>query len=203
MGYSLHILIAYSAYVAATVSPGPANLAIMATSARAGRRAGLQMAMGVLAGSLVWGNLAAFGLSAVLSQLAWLLTALKIAGGLYLLWLAAKSLRSALRGDTPATIGSAPSYGYLAQGFAIHMTNPKAVFAWIAIIALGLREGAPFWAAGAIVVGCGLLGAIVFGTFALVFSTGRMMRLYAAARRPIDGVVAAFFAAVGIRLLVD
>lgn len=55
--------------------------------------------------------------------------------------------------------------------------------------------------AGAILVGCALLGVIVFGTYALAFSTDRMMRLYKAARRPIEGMVAALFGMAGMKLL--
>ncbi len=201
MNYWPEIFVAYSAYVVATASPGPANLAIVATSAGAGRRAGVQTAIGVMGGSLVWSNLTAFGLAAILSQVAWLLIALKIAGGLYLLWLAAKSFRSAILGTQRGTAIAAPALGYYARGFAIHMTNPKAVFAWIAIITLGLREGAPFWVAGAIVAGCTMLGILIFGAYALAFSTNRMMRLHLAARRPIDGIVGLLFAGFGIKLL--
>lgn len=202
MDYLADIVLAYAAYLVATVSPGPAIMAIMVTSAGAGRRAGLRLASGILAGSVLWGIAAALGLSIVMSHVAWVLTAFKIVGGCYLLWLALKSLKSALSA-TPVARPTPPGSGSFARGLALHLTNPKAVLAWAAIITLGLRPDAPPWVAGAILLGCALLGTIVFGTYAVVFSTDRMMRLYRAARRPIEGAVAALFGMAGMKLLMS
>ena len=55
----------------------------------------MALAMGVSAGSFTWGLLTAFGLSAIVASYAWALFAIKIFGGIYLLWLAYKSLKSA------------------------------------------------------------------------------------------------------------
>ena len=49
------IFLGIGAYLIATISPGPAVLAIMGVSARHGRAAGLQLASGVVCGSLFWG----------------------------------------------------------------------------------------------------------------------------------------------------
>jgi len=93
----LGILAAYGAYLLAISSPGPANLAIMATAMRSGRRAALQLAGGVVLGSLTWSVLAAAGLSALRASYGNVTTYIRLAGGAYLLWLAYKSFKSALR----------------------------------------------------------------------------------------------------------
>ena len=93
---SANLLLAYSAYAVGTASPGPSNLAIMATAMNAGRKPALVLALGVVSGSVFWGLLAAFGLSAVLATYSSALVAMKILGGIYLLWLAAKSARAAM-----------------------------------------------------------------------------------------------------------
>ena len=131
-----------AAYLIATISPGPATLAIMATSARHGRKAGLQLACGVVCGSLFWGLCAAFGLATMMAQFADLFFAIKILGGLYLLWLAVKSFRSAFSQQSASNM-PVPSKGkYVLQGLAIHLTNPKAVLAWVAILSIGVQQGA-------------------------------------------------------------
>jgi amino acid exporter len=81
------------------------------------------------------------------------------------------------------------------------MTNPKAALAWIAIISLGLRENAPIWVAFSIVLGTSILSVIIHCVYAVAFSTAVMVRLYAKARRWIQGVLGAFFTFAGIRLL--
>ncbi len=198
------LALAYTAYLIATVSPGPANMAIVATALREGRRAGLQLAAGVVLGSLTWGSLAALGLSALLLKYAGLTEVLRLAGGGYLLWLAFKALRSALQDSgTPAAAraGGASGLGYFSKGLAIHLTNPKSVFAWVAIIAIGVTPDSPSWIAFAIVGGCWLMGMVIFGGFALVFSTARMAGAYGRFRRLIEGATALVFGLAGFRLL--
>ncbi|WP_147180646.1 LysE family translocator, partial [Ciceribacter naphthalenivorans] len=186
------IFTAYLVYLVAVVSPGPAVMAIASTSIAEGRRSGLAMAAGVLAGSFTWAMAASIGLAAVLTHYASVLQAVKIAGGLYLLYLAYKSLRSASRGDDPLQAPPLKAQPVRSirrtflLGYAIHLTNPKAIFAWLAIISLGLPQGAPATTVALIVGGCLLTGMIVFSGYALLFSTAPVFRTYRRARRGID-----------------
>ncbi|NML75746.1 LysE family translocator [Rhizobium sp. S-51] len=200
------IVAAYLVYLVAVISPGPAIMAIVSTSICDGRRAGLAMAAGVFAGSFTWAMAASIGLAALLTQYAGFLQMVKIAGGLYLLYLAAKALRSASRKDDhilPAT--GNPEKRSLRRifllGYAIHLTNPKAIFAWVAIISLGLPANASAQAVAFIVGGCLLTGMTVFTGYAILFSTARAFRVYRAARRGIDATLGVLFAAAGIKLL--
>ena len=52
-----------------------------------------------------------------------------------------------------------------------------------------------------IVSGCVLLGILVFGGYAIVFSTASMVALYARLRRWIEGALSAVFAVAGLTLL--
>ena len=199
------ILLAYSAFLLAIASPGPNVLAVIGTSMSVGRRSGIALALGVAAGSFAWALLAALGLSALLASYAYAITIIKIAGGLYLLWLAYKAFRSAASAhDIQATTLSGAMrtpLGYATRGFAIQMTNPKAALAWIAIMSLGLHQDAPLWVALSIVVGTSVLSVIIHCVYALAFSTPVMVRFYSKARRWIQAMLGAFFALAGIRLL--
>jgi len=199
------IILAYSAFLLSIMSPGPNILAILGTSMAVGRRSGTALALGVAGGSWCWALLTAAGLSALLASYAAALTVIKVVGGLYLLWLAYKSLRAAAsRHDIEATRlvgGERSSSGYWLRGFIIQMTNPKAALAWIAVISLGLQPGAPLWVAFAIVVGTGLLSTVIHCFYALAFSTAPMVRLYGKARRWVQGLLGAFFAFAGVKLL--
>jgi threonine/homoserine/homoserine lactone efflux protein len=199
------ILLAYSAFFLAIASPGPNVLAVIGTSMSVGRRSGMALALGVAAGSFCWAMLAAIGLTALLASTAYALTAIKIAGGLYLLWLAWKAFRSAAsRHDIEARALSGPArsgFGYALRGLTVQMTNPKAALAWIAIMSLGLQENAPAWVAFSIVAGTSVLSLLIHTLYALAFSTPLMVRLYSKARRWIQAALGAFFAFAGIRLL--
>jgi amino acid exporter len=199
------IALAYSAFLLAIASPGPNVLAVMGTSMSVGRPAGLALGLGVATGSFCWAMLTATGLSAVLVSYAVALTAIKVAGGLYLLWLAYKAFRSAAsKHDIEArALADAPTSRsrLFLRGLTIQMTNPKAALAWIAIISLGLRADAPVWVAAVIVIGTTVLSIIIHAIYALLFSSSGMIRMYSKARRYIQGMLAVFFSFAGVKLL--
>jgi len=195
--------LAFTAFVVATASPGPAVLGIMATSMAAGRKAGMMFAAGVLTGSMTWALLAAIGLSAWLRAFAFGLVVLKVAGGLYLLWLALKSLRSMLTagiGDLPAA-PTATLAQYYGRGALLHLTNPKAILAWIAIVGITQSDGGNGAVLEFTLAGCFLLGIVVFQGYAVIFARRVMMRQYLKLRRYIEGALAAVFGYAGIRLI--
>lgn len=204
--YLTGILLSYAAFLLAMASPGPNILAVIGTSMSVGRASGIALALGVSIGSLAWGVLTALGLSALLAAYAQAMTAIKIVGGLYLLWLAFKAFRSAAaRHDIEAgrlTGGPRTPFGYALRGFVIQMTNPKAALAWIAIVSIGLADGAPGWVAATIVLGCFVLSLVLHQLYAIGFSTPVMVRIYGRARRPIQALLGSFFAAAGVRLLI-
>lgn len=199
------ILLSYAAFLLAIASPGPNVLAVIGTAMGVNRAAGMALAMGVASGSFVWAVLTITGLSALLRTYADIMLVIKLAGGVLLLWLAWKAFRAAAsRHDIDARElagGRRSPAGYFRRGFFIQMTNPKAALAWIAIISLGLKPGAPLWVGGAIVVGTFLLSVAIHALYALAFSTPVMVRLYGRARRSIQGVLGCFFTIAGLRLL--
>lgn len=199
------ILLAYSAFLISIMSPGPNILAILGTAMSAGRRSGTALALGVATGSFLWASLTVAGLSALLASFAEVLIVIKVVGGCYLLWLAFKAFRSALSDhDIQARVlpgGQRLPFAYFMRGFVVQMTNPKAALAWIAIISLGLTANAPLWVGLVIVGGTTALSILIHCAYALVFSTAGMMRVYARARRGIEGVLGVFFAFAGLKLL--
>lgn len=199
------ILLAYSAFLLGISSPGPNVLAILGTSMSAGRKSGVALALGVSCGSFVWAVLTVLGLSALLAAYASALLMIKIFGGIYLLWLAYKSFKSASTAhDIEARElagGERSPSGYGVRGFIIQMTNPKAALSWIAIISLGLAPNAPFWVGLIIVVGTFVLSLSIHTLYAVAFSTAVMVRVYSKARRHIQTALGAFFAFAGIKLL--
>lgn len=201
MSPEIEIFMAFGAYIVATASPGPATLGILAVAARNGRRAGLSFAAGVITGSIFWGICAAFGLASVMAEFGAVLLWIKILGGAYLIYLAWKSFRSALSTDDMADPTAPRPENLFRQGLFLHLTNPKAVLAWVAIISIGITPesgtDAGLWVMG----GCAILGAVVFGGYAVLFSTGPMMAGYRAARRPIEFLMSAVFGSAGLSLI--
>lgn len=201
------VLIAYSAYFVGTASPGPSNLAIMSLAMSAGRKSALTFALGVVSGSFFWALLASLGLSAVLASYSECLVAIKIAGGLYLLWLGFKSARSAFSaGALPAnTVRQDEPLGRLyLRGLLLHLTNPKAILVWLSIVSLAMAPGggaSHVSHTAPVVLGCMCIGVSVFSSYAVLFSTASARRVYVAIRRWLDGSLAIMFGIAGIKLL--
>lgn len=198
------LFLVYCAYAIAAGSPGPSTMAIMGVAMRQGRASAAALAAGVVTMSFTWGLVAATGLSALLMRYAQALTILKIAGGLYLLWLAFKSAKAALREDDPSVYTPAARAGHgtlYRRGGLMHLGNPKAVLSWLALMSLGVGPNASAEHIALAFGGCVLLGIVIFFGYALLFSTAPMVRGYARARRWIEGTLSLVFAGAGLRLI--
>ncbi len=168
-----------------------------------GRRFGLAMSLGILFGSASWGVAAALGVSALMLANAWVFEVIRYIGAAYLLYLAFKALRSAMK---PGSAGqerliSGTFRSVFAKGALIHLTNPKAILSWGAVYALVLPVGAQttdllitfaYLYAGSI---------IVFIGYAFLFSSPPMVAAYRKARRWFEGTFALFFGAASLKIL--
>ena len=162
------------------------------------------MAAGVVTMSFLWGLIAVTGLAALVVRYAQALAILKLAAGLYLLWLAFKSARSAMQKDEVSLAGSAPEANLGAmyrRGVLMHVGNPKAILSWVALMSLGVGAHASTERLALAFGGCVVLGVTIFFGYAVLFSTIPMIRGYARALRWIDGTLSIVFAGAGARLV--
>jgi len=190
----------FAAFFIVAASPGPATLAVSAVSAASGRRSGMVFGAGLALGLSFWGLVAATGLGAVLQASTHLLVALKLAGGLYLLWLAYASARSA-SGPRPGNPLPPQGRRLFAKGLVLNLSNPKAVVAWMATLSVGLGTDDGFATVVVATAGCSLTGLCIYAAYAAAFSVTSVMAGYTRFRRWVDGVVAALFATAGIALI--
>ena len=121
-------IISFAAFAFSQVAtPGPANMAMLATGARYGFRAALPFVAGVVLGKqlIIWPI--GFGLMNLADQVPLLFVLLKYASAAYIIWLAWRvaNMRLSVNKDT----ANAP--GFVA-GLWVHPLNPKA---WAMIVA--------------------------------------------------------------------
>mgnify|MGYP001793563557 CR=1 FL=1 len=76
------------------ISPGPNFILLSTTALSVGRPTAVRAALGIAVGSLIWMTAAALGVSIILETLPVLGLLLKVAGGLYLIYLGIKLLSS-------------------------------------------------------------------------------------------------------------
>ena len=191
------------AWVLAGGSPGPATLSIAGTSMNTGRRAGVVFSMGILFGSALWGLAAAAGMSAVMLANVWLFEILRYCGAAYLLYLAAKSLRSAM---SPSKQMAQRAYdGTTLQVFTkaalIHLTNPKAILSWASVYSIVLPADASPFLVFALFAFLYSGSILVFVGYAFLFSTPGIVAQYKRLRRWFELVFAGFFGFASLKIL--
>ena len=194
------ILPALFAFAIATSAPGPANIATAMIAVRHGRRAGLLLGLGLSVGLAFWGIIAATGLGAVLQGSEIVLTALKILGGLYLVWLAIQSWRSAESQPTAKVDGQKDRRWFMV-GLLLNLTNPKAVFAWIAALSLGLGIGDSTAQVVLATALCVFWGCVNYTLYALAFSLPKAMDGYRQVHKWVGRIVAGIFLLAGFGLI--
>ena len=185
----------------ASASPGPATLGIAGTSMRHGRSAGMRLAAGIMTGSYIWSVTAAFGIGAILLSHVWMLETVRYCGAAYLIYLAVRSLRSAMIAGAGRVTDMAAPRGHFIAGVALHVTNPKPVLFFGTLFSIGVPAGTSPAELALVVLLVGLNNGAVFFAYALLFSNAAMARAYAGARRWFEGVFAALFGIAGVQIL--
>jgi threonine efflux protein len=188
------------AFFVVAASPGPATISTATVALRQGRRTGLLYGLGLSFGLMFWGLVAASGVGAVLQSSLLVLTLLKVLGGLYLLWLAFQSGRSALRPETGTQVISEGRNWFL-RGLLLNLSNPKAVVAWMAALSVGLDTTSDGGSLLVATAACAAIGFATYALYAVVFSIRGMMIGYMRFRRATEGTVAALFAVAGFGLI--
>ena len=148
------VLLFLAAALPLAVFPGPAVAVILTISLRHGRSHGLAATAGVEAGNAVHVLAATVGLSALVAASATAFTVVKIAGALWLLWLAMKALRSRSTGtlaDLRTTPGpqatSGPLHLSARRGLLVGVLNPKTALFFVAFLPQFVDPSAgPAWA---------------------------------------------------------
>lgn len=190
----------------AQASPGPNFLAVVRAALGQGRKMALYTVAGIATGMFVWATLVAFGLATVLAVYPALLTAMKVCGGTYLLWMAYKAIKSSFQ-QQKMTISadskiSSGSSAWL-HGLLVIMTNPKAALMWTAVGSFLFGNG--FNAAQVLAFGpiAAVSATLIYGSYAFMFSSGMAIKTYSRFARWIELLFGTVFGLLGGKLLLD
>jgi threonine/homoserine/homoserine lactone efflux protein len=192
-----------AAFALALVSPGPNFALMLRIGLVSGRKAALRTTLGIAVGEAIWGAAALFGVAALALRYPLLGTAIRWAGGLFLLWLAFSALRSAWRGPTvePQPRDGAGAPGGFGTGLALMLLNAKAGFFWVSLTGVLLGPAASPATAAVALAFAVLLSLLWHTALALAFSGTRVTALYARARRGIEAALGTALTALGLKLL--
>ena len=192
------------AHLLAAMSPGPSFVLSVRTASSEGLRPAVALAAGFGLGAAVWAAAALLGLSVLFEAAPWTLLALKVAGGIYLVWIAWQLWRHAReplpavdRGAAPRSMASGGRRGLLTQ-----LANPK-VSVFFGAVFVGIVP------ADATLAGKLLLLANIFVVetawyvaVAGLFSTPRARAVYGRWKASLDRVFGGLLAAFGALIAV-
>lgn len=115
------------------LAPGPNVFLLVSTGLQRGVPSVLQVVAGIVLASIIFLALSALGVTGLLSRSPSLFTAVRVAGALYLIYLGVRMLwasRTPLVLESRVVAGPHP----LLQGFTTHISNPKAILFWTALL---------------------------------------------------------------------
>ena len=183
------------------VSPGPAVLMSARTGVSEGLRTGFFLALGIGAGAVFWAVLALSGLAVIFQIAPTLLWVFKIAGGLYLVWMAIGMWRHAsqplldLTDAPPRSAASAFRLGLFTQ-----LSNPKPAVLLSAVFVGTVPPGTPMMVLVALL---SFLFAVETGwntIVARIFSLEPTRRAYTGAKPLIDRSFGGLLGLLGVKI---
>jgi threonine/homoserine/homoserine lactone efflux protein len=124
-----NLILFLAASLLVIITPGQDMILVMSRSLTQGSAAGVATAAGISTGLIVHTVLAAFGLGAILQASELLFFTLKVCGGIYLIYLGVKLLRTRSVQIERLAVSNKPLKRLFFQGALSNLSNPKiAVF---------------------------------------------------------------------------
>ena len=190
-----------------TASPGPDNLMVLGLGMSKGRKEGMVFGLGCALGCLSHTFLAVIGVSAIIAASPTAFTALRIGGGLYLVWLGIGALRST--GGQSAASAQAPAQSLknlFMKGLLANAINPKVVLFFLSllpqfVIASNGNVPGQMLALG---VTFTVQAAILFGLLGyFAGAVGAWLERKPGAGKWLDRLAGTVFVALGVKLIVS
>jgi len=194
-----------------TVTPGMDTALVLRTAAVEGGRRALMAGLGIAAGCLAWGVVAAFGLGSLLLVSTLAYDTLRICAALYLFYLGVKLLWGARPGKQaapdaaqPVPAAAASTGGWFMRGCLTNALNPKIGIFYITFLPQFIPAGADVLRFSLLLAGIhAMLGILWFGV--LVAATRPLARWLSrpAVMRGLDRMTGAVFIAFGLKLALE
>ncbi|APE43773.1 lysine transporter LysE [Sulfitobacter alexandrii] len=187
--------------LAALASPGAAMLFVIKTTVSAGRLAGFLSGIGLALAAGGWTAAAFLGLDRLLALAPWAYVTLKVAGALYLMWIALQTWRHAR--TPPDDAGPLRAGRNLLAGALVNLGNPKSMLFAAALILVVFPRDLGAAEIALVVVNHVTLEILFYGLFALLLSAPPARRGYLRLKPVFDRIAAILLGAFGLRLLIE
>ncbi|GGE13586.1 LysE family translocator [Marinithermofilum abyssi] len=203
-----HLIYFVGVSVMLTLMPGPDILFVITQSIAKSRREGIAVAFGLCTGLIVHTSAAALGISAIFHQSALAFQVLKIAGGIYLFYLAYQAWRERGETQTPELASEIKeNWGAMYwRGIWMNLLNPKVSLFFLAFLPQFVTAKD-----GAIPLQMLLLGALFIIQALLIFvfvslfahRVGRVLTRQGQRMKWVNQVKAGIYALLGMGLILE
>ena len=204
MTYGPILVSLFAVDLAAAMSPGPNFVLVSQSAVDRDRRTALAVVAGFALSNLLWCVAVMLGLAALFRVVPQIYAAIRIVGGLYLIFL---GIQLWWKSDKVIFGKSASDSGSLVRAFVrgtlTNLTNPKSAVYFASIFVLFIQPGTPVWVqwvAVAIVIADTL---IWYGFVALLLSARRVQIWYRKVARTVDRLAGTLMIAFGSRLVIE
>jgi len=194
-----------TAAILITLSPGPDNMMVLGVGIAKGRARGIAFGLGCALGCLNHTLLAVIGVSALIAASPAAFTALKIAGGLYLIWMGFQALRSHGGAQASAGVPDESARQLFFKGLLANAINPKVVLFFLSFLpqfvdaSRGDANRQIAWLGLAFTV----QAAVLFGLLGYFSGAiGQWLNRTPRAGMWLDRLAGAIFVGLGLRLIV-
>jgi threonine/homoserine/homoserine lactone efflux protein len=188
-------------HLAAAMSPGPSFLITARTAVARSRADGVKVALGIGLGTIVWSSVALMGLNFLSQQYHWLFIFFRVAGALYLLWIACQIFWHAADPVEMNWAGQEIENDPLLRGFLTQISNPKVAVFFGSIFVAMLPGEVPGWMVVMLIAIVTMNEILWYSVVSLFFGSSPVRRVYLVAKRWIDRVTGAFLGLLSLRLL--
>jgi threonine/homoserine/homoserine lactone efflux protein len=202
------------------ISPGATLAVVVETALGYGRRAALLAVVGIGLGNATLAAATAFGASAIVDRWPFALHAVRLAGGIYLAYLGARGLRSAVhssravaedaKGPGPfavaeiATSATGPGpCALIARGMMTNLLNPPVILFYVTIVPQFIGPQDPYLARALLLGATHVAMSVVWQAScgaAVGMAAEHMAR--PAVRRTLEGLTGGILVFLGARLLI-
>lgn len=160
-------------------------------------------AFGITCGSIILSTATVLGIAVLFAQIATAMTIVRLVGAGYLFWLAYKAFKRAA--TNPALPSETAATGTLCNivlgGFFLRISNPKAIFFWLAIAGVGAIGSAPAPIILLFVTVAFFNSFAGHGGYALLLSSAPVKGFILRFRSLIESTLGGFFIFAGFKLL--
>ncbi len=192
-------------HLLAAASPGPDFALVSRQALLQGRRAGLWVSSGIALGLAIHIVYSAAGLATLIAHSTMWMTAIKLVGGAYLLYLGYQGIRAKKKSGTvnnePAIVADVSARCLVWKGFLCNALNPKAPIYFLSLFTIVLSPDLPLSTLAIYGVWIMMVQLFWFSLITLFFSQPMIRSRFLAMSHWIDRIFGVAMMALGLKVL--